>query len=39
MRDDVRRGDASLDSYVRARRELARALERGTGPGRDAADP
>ena len=39
MRDDVRRGDASLDSYVRARRELARALERGTGPGREAADP
>ncbi len=40
MRDEVRRGDASLDSYVRARRALARALERGTAPDRDAAtDP
>ena len=38
MRDEVRRGDASVDSYVRARRELARALERGTQGG-SAADP
>jgi hypothetical protein len=39
MRDDVRRGDASLDSYVRARRALARALEQGTAPAGKAADP
>jgi hypothetical protein len=39
MRDEARRGDASVDGYVRARRELARALERGTAPGGDAADP
>ena len=38
MRDDVRRGDSSLDSYVRARRALARALERGTQGG-SAANP
>lgn len=38
MRDDVRRGGASLDSYVRARRALARALERGA-PGGSAANP
>ena len=40
LRDDVRRGSATLDSYLRARRALARAMERGTsdagsdeGPG------
>ena len=38
MRGDVRRGGASLDSYVRARRALARALERGTQGG-SAANP
>jgi hypothetical protein len=38
MRGDVRRGGASLDSYVRARRALARALERGTQGG-SATDP
>ncbi len=29
LRDDVRRGSATLDSYLRARRALARALEAG----------
>src|SRR5262249_37658856 len=28
LRDDVRQGSATLDSYLRARRALARALER-----------
>jgi hypothetical protein len=28
LRDDVRRGSASLDTYLRARRALAGAVER-----------
>ena len=39
LRDDVRRGSASLDSYVRARRALARALEHGGADGGTAPDP
>jgi hypothetical protein len=39
MRNEARRGDASVDSYVRARRELARALQRDVAPPADAADP
>ncbi len=35
IRDEARRGDASVDSYVRARRELARALERNVDPTAD----
>ena len=33
LRDEVRRGSASLDSYLSARRALARALERGARDG------
>jgi membrane protease YdiL (CAAX protease family) len=39
MRKEARRGDAPVDSYVRARRELARALQRNVAPPADAADP
>ena len=39
LRDEVRRGNASLDSYLRARRALARALEHGPLDGGSAPDP
>jgi len=39
LRDDVRRGSASLDSYIRARRALARSLEHAAPDGGNASDP
>jgi len=38
LRDDVRRGSASLESYLRARRALARSLEHAPDGG-SASDP
>jgi hypothetical protein len=35
LRDDVRRGTASLDSYLRARRALAAAAQRSDAGSRD----
>jgi len=39
LREDVRRGTASLESYLRARRAFARALERGAADAGSLADP